>query len=208
MYFYFRTLIPFVGFFNIMVTDFPVCILSSTIVSVCILIWGKNSAPGDEVVNSLGACLTEPSPRVRPIMKNINLKISCEEALIMCSDNKLFMLRHKPGTFSCKSKPAFWLRIGYWSYDGFDFQAVSIAFFPLNLLSVSKAILFNFWPFSVFFISPSNSVFRSRSIFRANSLASFTAECELFSFSCFQASCTIQSSDKFKYWKRPIVEFL
>ena len=41
-------LIPLVGCFNsIMVTHFPVYILSNTIVSVCILIWGKNSAPWD-----------------------------------------------------------------------------------------------------------------------------------------------------------------
>ena len=84
---------------------------------------------------------------------------------------------------SCKSTSAFWLRSGYWPCNGFDFQAVSMAFFPFSL-----AIHFNFRAFSVFFISPSNSVSRSKSISRANSLASFTTECEPFSFSCFKAS--------------------
>ena len=58
-----------------MVTDFPGYILSNTIVSVCILIWGKSSAPRDKVVNSLGACIIEIIPSVSPIMKNIRLKI-------------------------------------------------------------------------------------------------------------------------------------
>ena len=71
-----------------MVTDFPVYVLSNTIVSVCILIWGKNSAPCDEVVSGLGACITEPTPRVCPIMKNISLEIS----------SKPISLRLKPGT--------------------------------------------------------------------------------------------------------------
>ena len=65
--------------------------------SVCILIWGKNSAPCDEAVNSLGACITESTSRVSPIMKNISLKIFSEEALILCGNNKPFSLRLKPG---------------------------------------------------------------------------------------------------------------
>ena len=81
-----------------MVTDFPVYIFSNTIVSVCILIWGKYSAPWDEVVNSLGACITESTPRVSPIMKNISLEIFGEESLILCGNNKPFSLRLKPGT--------------------------------------------------------------------------------------------------------------
>ena len=81
-----------------MVTDFPVCILSYTIVPVCILICGKNSAPGDEVINSLGACIRLCTSRVSPIMKNIGLKISSEEALILCGNNKHFSLYLKPGT--------------------------------------------------------------------------------------------------------------
>ena len=104
---------------------------------------------------------------------------------------------------SCKYTSAFWLWRGYWPCKGFDFQAVSIAFFPFSL-----AILFNFWAFSVFFISPSNLVSRSKSISRANFLASFTREWDPFYFSCFKASCSIQSSDKFKYRKRPIVDVL
>ena len=95
---------------------------------------------------------------------------------------------------SCKSTSLFCLRSGYWPCKGFDFQAVSIAFYPFSL-----AILFNFWVFSVFFISPSNSVSRYKLISRANFLASFTKEWEPFSFSCFKASYSMQSSDKFKY---------
>lgn len=37
-----------------MVTDFPVYVLYNTIVSVSVLILGKNSAALDEVVSSLG----------------------------------------------------------------------------------------------------------------------------------------------------------
>ena len=92
-------LMPFVRCFNIiMVTDFPVYILSNAIASVCILIWGKNSAPWDEAVNILGACITESTPKVCPIMKNISLKISREKALILCGNNKPFALSFKPGT--------------------------------------------------------------------------------------------------------------
>ena len=92
-------LIPFVGCFDIIiVTDFPVYILSNTILPVCILIWDKNVAPWDEVVISLGACITESTPRVSPIMKNISLKISSEEAPILCGNNKPFSRRLKPGT--------------------------------------------------------------------------------------------------------------
>ena len=76
-----------------MVTDFPVYILTNTIVSLCILIWCKNSAPRGEVLNSLGVYITESTPRVSPIMKNISLKISSEVALILCSNNKTFSLR-------------------------------------------------------------------------------------------------------------------
>ena len=103
---------------------------------------------------------------------------------------------------SCKSTSAFWLRRGYWPCKGFGFRAVSIAF-----LLFSLPILLNFRAFSVFFISPSNSVSRSKSISRSNSLASFTT-LWTFSFSCFKASCSIQSSDKFKYPRRPIVDVL
>ena len=66
--------------------------------SICILIRGKNSAPCDEVVNRLGACIAESTSRVSPIMKNISLKISSEEALILCSNSKRFSLRLKPST--------------------------------------------------------------------------------------------------------------
>ena len=75
-----------------MVTDFAVYILPNTIVSVCILIWGKNSAPLDEGFNSLSACITESTSRASPIMKNNSLKISNEEALILCGNNKSFSL--------------------------------------------------------------------------------------------------------------------
>lgn len=52
-------LIPFVTCFSvIMVTDFPVYVLYNTIVSVSVLILGKNSAALDEVVSSLGT--TQP----------------------------------------------------------------------------------------------------------------------------------------------------
>ena len=78
---------------------------------------------------------------------------------------------------SCKSTPAFWFQRGYWSCKDFDFLAVSIAFFPFSLV-----ILFNFAAFSMFFISPSNSVSRSKSISCANSLASLTTESEPFFF--------------------------
>ena len=95
-------LIPSAGCFNIiMVTDVPAYVLVNTIVPVFILLWGKNSAPCDEVVNSLGACIAESTPRENiknPIRKNISLNISGEEALILCSSNKPFSLRLKPGT--------------------------------------------------------------------------------------------------------------
>ena len=111
----------------------------------------------------------------------------------------------------CKSTSAFWLRRGYYPCKGFDFQAVSIAFFPFSLGILFNFQLFKFFSilfkFFVFFISPSNSVSRSKSISRANSLASFITEWEPFSFSCFKASRNIQPSDKFKYRKRPIVNY-
>ena len=50
------------------------------------------------MVNSLGDCIAESTPRVSFIMKNISLKISCEEALILCGNNKTFSLLLKPGT--------------------------------------------------------------------------------------------------------------
>ena len=103
---------------------------------------------------------------------------------------------------SCKTKSAFWLRSGYWLCNVSQCQAVSIAFFPFSL-----AILFNLRAFSVLFISPSNSVSRSRSISLANSLASFTTECQPFPFSCIKASRSIQSSHKFKDRKRLIAMF-
>ena len=53
----------------------------------------------------------------------------------------------------CKSTSVVWLQRGYWPCKGFEFQAVLIALFPFSL-----AVLFNFQAFSVFFISPSNSV--------------------------------------------------
>ena len=91
-------LIPLVGCFSIiLVRDFPVHILSSTIVPVYILIWGKNSAPQDEVVSSLAVCITESTPSISLIMKNISLKTSSEEALILCGNNKLFNLHLRPG---------------------------------------------------------------------------------------------------------------
>ena len=80
---------------------------------------------------------------------------------------------------SCMSTSTFWLRSGCWPCKGFDFQAVS-PFSPFSL-----AILINFKAFSVFFISTSNLVSRSTSILRANSVASFTTECEPFSFLSF-----------------------
>ena len=78
---------------------------------------------------------------------------------------------------SCKSRSAFWFQRGYWPCKDSDFLAVSIAFFPFSL-----AILFNFPAFSMFFISPSNSVSRTKSISHANSLASLTTESGFFFF--------------------------
>ena len=95
-------LIPFAGCFNIIiVTDVPAYVLPNTILPVFILIWDKNSAPWDEVVNSLGDCIAESTPRENmknPFRKNISLNISGEEALILCSSNKPFSLHLKPGT--------------------------------------------------------------------------------------------------------------
>ena len=92
-------LIPLVGCFSIiLVRDFPVHILSSTIVPVYILIWGKNSAPQDEVVSSLAVCITESTPSISLIMKNISLETSSEEALILCGNSKLFNLHLSPGS--------------------------------------------------------------------------------------------------------------
>ena len=184
-----------------MVTDFPVYILSNTIVSVCILIWGLNSEPWDKVVNCFGACIAEFTPRVSPIMENIIPKIlkrlwSCA-VTINSSVSTLSPALLSLWWVSCKSTSAFWHRNGYWSCNGFYFQVVSIAFFPFSL-----AILFNFWAFSMFFISPSNWVLRSKSISHANSLDSFTTKCESFYFSCFKASCSIHASDKIKYRKK------
>ena len=135
-------LTPVVRCFNIiMVTDFQLYILSNKILSVCILIWGKKSAPWDEMVNSLGACIAESTPRVSHITKNISLKTSSEGNRILClpwaSTLSRALLTH--WWVSCKSTSAFWLRCGYWPCKGFDFQAVSITFFPFSL-----AIFFNF----------------------------------------------------------------
>ena len=69
-----------------MVTDVPVYVLPNTIVPVFILIWGKNSAPWDEVVNSLSACIAESTPRENmknTIRQNISLNISGEDTLIL-----------------------------------------------------------------------------------------------------------------------------
>ena len=103
---------------------------------------------------------------------------------------------------SCMSTSAFWLWSGCWLCNDFEFQAV----FPFSPFSL--AISINFRAFSVFFIFTSNLLSRSTSISRANSIASFTTECEPYSFLSFKASCSIQSSDKFKYRKRPIIDFL
>ena len=127
-------LIPFARYFNIiMVTDFPVHILTITILFVCILIWGENSAPRYVVINGLGACITESTPRVCHIMKNISLKISSEEALILCSDSKPFSLHLKIGTFEPLIYISFLASTWYCLSNGFDFQAVLIAFFPFSL---------------------------------------------------------------------------
>ena len=95
-------LISFAGCFNvIMVTDFPVYVLPNMTVPVFILISDKNSAPCDEGVNSIGACIAESAPRenmTNRIRKNISLNISGEEALILCSNNKPFSLRLKSST--------------------------------------------------------------------------------------------------------------
>ena len=96
-------LIPSTGCFNIiMVTDVPAYVLPNTIVPVFILIWGKNSAPWDEVVNILVACVAESTPRENmknPIRKNISLNISREKDLILCSSNKPFSLHLKSATY-------------------------------------------------------------------------------------------------------------
>ena len=155
-----------------MITDFPVYILS--VYSVCILIWGMNSAPWVEVVDSLGACITEPARRVCPIMKNTGLKVSSEKAQISAAT--INPINH--WWLSCKSTSAFWLQSGFWSCNGFDFQEVFIAFF--YSLPFSLACLFIFQAFSVF---PMQILW----------------QCEPFSFSYFEASCRIQSPDKFKY---------
>ena len=158
------------------------------------------------MVHSLGACFAESTPRVSPIVNNISLKISSEDVLILWATINPSVSALSPALLnnywvSCKSTSAFWLRRGYWACKGFDLQAVLIEFFPFFL-----ATLFNIRVFSVFVISQSNSVSRSKSILCANSRASFTAECEPFSFSCFKASFRIQSSDKFKYQNKWIVD--
>ena len=85
-------LLPFVGCFNIiMVTDFPLYLLSNTIVYL-------HTHLGQGVVNSLGACITEPTTRVCRIVKNISLKIFSEGALILCGNIKPFGLYLKRGT--------------------------------------------------------------------------------------------------------------
>ena len=190
-------LIALVGCFSIkMATEFPVHILTNTIVSVCILIWGK------KFVSSFGSIV------LVIVLQNLHLgsallwrilakKNSSEEVLILCGNNKPLSVCLKPGTSEplmgvIKSTSAFWIQREYWPCKGFDFQAVSIAFSFFSL-----AILFNFRAFSVFFIFPSNSFY---------SLAPFATDCEPFSFPCFKASCRIHSSDKFKYRKRPIVD--
>ena len=82
-------LIPLVGcFIIIMAISFPVYVLSNAIAFVCIVIWGENCAPRDGVVSSPGACIAKSTLRVCPMMKNISLKISSEEALILCDNNK------------------------------------------------------------------------------------------------------------------------
>ena len=82
-------LIPFVGcLIIIMAINFPVHVLSNTIAFVCLVIWGENCAPWDGVVNGPGACVAKFTLSVCPIMKNISLKISSEEALILYDNNK------------------------------------------------------------------------------------------------------------------------
>ena len=78
------------------------------------------------------------------------------------------------------STSAFWLRSGCWPWNGFDFQAVS------SFSTFSLAISLDYRAFSVFFISTSNLVSRSTSFSHANSAASFTTECEPFSFLSFK----------------------
>ena len=120
---------------------------------LCLFVYscgGKNCAPWDEVVNSLGACITEPTPRVCPITLQFLVKRlwSCVGKINpSVSTLSPALLNH--WWVSCKSTSAFLLWSGYWLCNGFDFQAVSIAFFPYSL-----AIYFNFQAFSVFLISP------------------------------------------------------
>ena len=200
-------LIPFVGCFSIlMVTDFPVYI-----VRLCLFVysfWAR--IVHSEIKWSVVLVLVLQNLHLgsAPLWRILAWKFlvkrlwSCA-ATINPSVSALSPALLSHWWVSCKSTSAFWLRRGYWPCKGFDFQAVSIAFFPFSL-----AILFNFWAFSVFFISPSNSVSRSKSISHANSLASFTTEREPFSFSCFKASSRIQLSHKFKYQKRPFADVL
>ena len=119
-----------------------------------------------------------------PLWKiNTGLKVSSEKAQISAatinpsvSTFNAVLLNH--WWLSCKSTSAFWLQSGFRSCNGFDFQEVFIAFF--YSLPFSLACLFIFQAFSVF---PMQILW----------------QCEPFSFSYFEASCRIQSPDKFKY---------
>ena len=135
-------LIPFVRCFNIiMVTDFPVNILSNTIVSIYILIWGKNSAPWDEVVNSLGTqnlhLGSVPSWRILAWKFLVKWLWSCA-ATINPSVSTLSPALLSHWWVSCKSTSAFWLQSGYWPCNSFDFQTASIAF-SIDSLFVSNS---------------------------------------------------------------------
>ena len=124
-------LIPFVESFNITeVTDFPVYMLSNTIFSVCILIWDKNSTPWDEVINSLGVCITESTPRLAQLWRILAWRCLVKRlwssvATINSSVSTLSTALLSNWWVSCKSTSAFWLRRGYWTCKGFDFQAIS-----------------------------------------------------------------------------------
>ena len=153
-----------------MVTDFTVYILSNTCVSVCILIWGNNSAPCDKVVNNFDACITESTPRVNPYdaWKFLVKRLWSCAATINLSVSALNpeLLNH--WGVSCFDYIGF-LALK-WVFAMLRFWALSIVFFPFFL-----TILFSFRALSVFFISLSNSISRSKSISRANSLySSFT----------------------------------
>ena len=159
-------------------------ILSNTIVPVCILIWFKIVHPEMRWSLVLVLVLQNLHLGSAPLWKILAWKFlvkrlwSCA-ATIMPSVSALSpaLVSHY-WWLSCKSMSAFWLQSGYWPCNNFDFQVVSIAFFPFSL-----AILFNFQAFPMFFISPSNSVSRSKSISHTNSLTFFfTTEWNFFFF--------------------------